>query len=329
MKTIGVLVCWLVGGFAFSQTKTPEDLGFHHEIHTYKGDRVDVVIKSKKGEEAVPKPLLLFCQGSTPEPLLKYFQEKVLAFPFNTETYEEDYHLVLIGKPGVPVVVDLEEIGPPYSYVQTLDKIPTTYTERNFLSYYVDRNIAVLETLEKENWVVKDRLVVVGHSEGSTIAAKMAAVYPKITHLIYSGGNPFGRVMSMLSEYRYKETEESLDAEHVLDHWQWIVENKDSVSDARGDSPKATYEFSEPLLAYFKQMKIPVLVTYGSKDWSAPFNDYLRVEAVKGGWSNFAFKTYVGTEHNFFPVDGNYVPNHKVRNWPKVAEDWFTWLSEN
>ncbi|MBB1138012.1 S9 family peptidase [Myroides sp. WP-1] len=327
-KSIVLLVAFL-GICSFAQTKTAEELGFEHRIFKYREDQVDVVIKSKQGEEHTVKPLLFFCQGSTPEPVLKYYKDKILAFPVDMEDYIEQYHLVFVGKPGIPLVVDLEEIGPPYSYMNTLDKIPTAYTERNYLDYYVERNIEILKDLEKEDWVAKDRLIVVGHSEGSTIAAKMAALYPKITHLIYSGGNPMGRILAIISELRYTETQENQEAERLFDHWDWIVENKDSTTDERGDSPKATYAFSQSSMSYFKEMKIPVLVTYGSKDWSAPFNDYLRVEAIKEGWKNFTFKAYVGTEHNFFPVDEKYIPDHSVRNWPKVGEDWLVWLNEN
>ncbi|MGG5505864.1 MULTISPECIES: alpha/beta hydrolase family protein [unclassified Myroides] len=326
-KSIAVVVA-LLGLCAFAQTKTAEELGFEHRIFTYQEDQVDVVIKSKQGEERKAKPLLLFCQGSTPEPVLKYYKDKILAFPMEIEDYLEQYHLVLVGKAGVPLVVDLEAIGPPYSYSNTLEKIPSVYTERNYLNYYVERNIEILKQLEKEDWVAKDRLVVVGHSEGSSIAAKMAVLYPKITHLIYSGGNPMGRMMAMLTEQRYRETQDNQEAERLFDHWDWIVANKTSTTDERGDSPKATYSFSEPAMDYFKEMKIPVLVTYGSKDWSAPFNDYLRVEAIRSGWKNFTFKAYIGTEHNFFPVDEKNNPDHSVRNWSKVGEDWLAWLND-
>jgi len=50
----------LLPNFAFSQIKTPEEFGFRHIVLKYRGDNVDVLIKSKKGEENVPKPLFFF-----------------------------------------------------------------------------------------------------------------------------------------------------------------------------------------------------------------------------------------------------------------------------
>ena len=36
---------------AFGQTKTAQDFGFRHIVYKYKTDNVDILIKSKKGEE--------------------------------------------------------------------------------------------------------------------------------------------------------------------------------------------------------------------------------------------------------------------------------------
>ena len=64
---------------SFAQPKTPEDFGFRHLQTLYKGDVVDILIKSKKGEEQKKKPLLLFCQGSLPIPLLITYKNDRLA----------------------------------------------------------------------------------------------------------------------------------------------------------------------------------------------------------------------------------------------------------
>ena len=77
---------------------------------------------------------------------------------------------------------------------------------------YVSRNIEVLKYLRNQNWVSKNKLIVAGHSEGSTIAAKMASIYPEITHLIYSSGNPMGRIMSIIAQDRSAETDTAAQA---------------------------------------------------------------------------------------------------------------------
>lgn len=318
---------------AFGQTRVPEDFGYRHIVFQYNEDKVDILIKSKEGEENVKKPLFFLCQGSLPQPLIKYLNEgkgHYRVFPFDIENYLEKYHLVIVGKPYIPVIAKVETLAmPQLTYRDSTGKFPKEYSDRNLLSYYAQRNIKVLKYLQKQKWVSKEQLVVAGHSEGSTIAAKMASNYSKITHLIYSGGNPMGRMLSIISEERFTETDSTMNAENTIEYWESIVENKNSLDYNQGDTPKATYEFSYPPINYLKKLKIPVLVTYGTKDWSASFNDYLRVETIRNEQDNFTFKAYIGTEHNFFPVDEKHVPDYNVKNWTKVGGDWLNWLNEN
>ncbi|AWI27061.1 alpha/beta hydrolase [Flavobacterium pallidum] len=297
-------------------------MGFRH-------DTVNILIKSKTGEEQISKPILLFCQGSLPQPLIKVDDKGAYdIFPFAVEKLLEEYHLVIIGKPGIPLVCNVKELGRDFTYMDANGNTPEKYTLNNTLDYYVKRNIRVLKFLGRQPWAGKGRVVVAGHSEGSTIAAKMASAYGKITHLIYSGGNPMGRIMSMMAQSRKTESnavgEQSGEDDMVL--WQSVVDGKNNTDGAGGDSYKTTYEFSIPPIRYLEKLDIPVLVSYGTKDWSTPFNDYLRVEMVREGKHNFEFKAYIGAEHNYFPVDAQGKVDYDTYNWDKVAEDWRLWL---
>lgn len=97
---------------------------------------------------------------------------------------------------------------------------------------------------------------------------------------------------------------------------------------SQGDTYKATYEFSHPPIKYLEKLKIPVLVSYGTKDWSALFNDFMRVDFIRQRKRNFTFQSYVGTDHNFFPLTADNKPNYDIFNWDKVADDWLKWLNE-
>lgn len=317
---------------AYGQTKTPEEFGFRHIVLKYKADNVDVLIKSKKGEENLPKPIFFFCQGSLPKPLIKYHDKDIFGvFPFNTDSLAQKYHLVIVSKPYTPLIADYKMLSPGYNYIDSTGKFVKGYSERNLLTYYVPRNIAVLKYLEKQKWVTKAQLIVAGHSEGSTIAAKMAADYKKITHLIYSGGNPLGRIMSIIGQSRANETDTDSTrlAEENIKYWQAVVNNKNDMDDSKGDTYKATFEFSNPPINYLEKLKIPVLITFGTKDWCAPFNDFMQVDFIRQEKKNFTFKAYIGTEHNFFPVTADNKPNYDIFNWDIVANDWLRWISEN
>ena len=72
---------------AFSQ-KTPEDFGYKHLSFDYKKLKVDVLIQSKKGEENIQKPLFFWCQGSMPQPIIKYDENGLYGtFPFDVNDF--------------------------------------------------------------------------------------------------------------------------------------------------------------------------------------------------------------------------------------------------
>lgn len=329
MKPILFFSFLIVWNTLFGQNKTPQDFGFRHIVFKYKTDNVDILIKSKKGEEDISKPIFFFCQGSLPLPLIKYHgNDSYGVFPFNPDSLSITYHLVIIGKPFIPVMEDYNTLSPNFSFIDSSGKFPKEYSDRNLLSYYVPRNIEIIKYLQKQKWVTTTQLVIAGHSEGSTIAAKMAVKYKKITHLIYAGGNPLGRIMSIVGQSRSIETDSDSTryGEDEIKFWEAVVKNKSSMDGSQGDTHKATFEFSQPPIKYLEKLKIPVLVSYGTKDWSAPFNDFMRVDFIRQGKNNFTFQSYVGTEHNFFPLTKDNKPDYDIFNWDKVANDWLKWL---
>ncbi|NVO19380.1 MAG: dienelactone hydrolase family protein [Bacteroidetes bacterium] len=316
-----------------AQNPRPEDFGFRHLQMMYKGDSVDILLKSKAGEEFIRKPLFLFCQGSLPQPLIKTDGNQAYSvFPFNTDSLVKDFHLVIISKPNIPIIADVNSLGTNFVYLDpATGKFPRAYSELNLLDYYVDRDEAVIGFLLKLPFVANTALTVAGHSEGSTIAAKLAMKSKRVTHLIYASGCPVGRMLSIVERDRSMEedTDSTRFAESDFDYWESIAGNKENMDDSYGDTFKATYDFSYPPINYLRELKIPVLVCYGTKDWSAPFNDYLRFEMIRQKKKNFTFKAYIGLEHNFFPLDKQGRANQEILNWDKVAADWQEWIRKN
>jgi dienelactone hydrolase len=101
-----------------------------------------------------------------------------------------------------------------------------------------------------------------------------------------------------------------------------------SVASKGGDAYKTTYTFSQPSIDYLLQLKIPVLVSYGTKDHGVPFNNYLRLETIRQGKRNFTFHPYIGVEHNYFGFDKEGRVDHGKFSWDQVVEDWHAWLDE-
>jgi dienelactone hydrolase len=315
----------------YGQNTAHEIFGFRHLQTVYKGDIVDILIKSKKGEELKKKPLLLFCQGSLPIPLIIKYEENgkqgiYHVFVFNPDSLSNEYHLAIIGKPNIPLIVDQRSLRSDMTFTDSTGGFPKKYIERNLLDYYVDRDIFVIKYLQKMSWVSNKNLVVAGHSEGSTIAAKLAMKFPRVSKLIYTGGNPLGRILTIIEQGRVGETDSTQYAENTIRRWKHIVNSSTEMNTEIGDTYRATYKFSIPPIQYLQKLKIPVLVCYGTKDVDLPYNDYLRVEMIRLKKSKFTFKAYIGLEHNFFPLNPNGEINYNVFNWDKVADDWRRWL---
>lgn len=316
--------------FALAQ-KIPEDFGYRHIKMKYLDDPVDIIVISKPGEEKTAKPLFLFCQGSLPQPVVKYDETGLYrTLPFDETAFLDDYHIVIIGKPFIPIISNVNKLGKNYMFLKDKENEipPKGYIDRNYLDYYVFRNNSIVKQLFKERWVKTNQLLVAGHSEGSTVAVKMASINKKITQLIYSGGNPYGRITTILEQSRFGETDSLPQGQKVVDHWKNIVANPSQIKYDGGDTFKATYSFSLPQRDNLMQLNIPVLITYGTEDWSVAYNDLFQIEAIQQHKRNITFKSYVGLEHNYFPKNEKGEIIEEVYNWDKVAGDWRDWLKK-
>ena len=330
LKPTVIIFFLLFSNLIFGQSIQFESLGFRHLQMLYRNDTIDILLKSKKGEENKPKPLFLFCQGSGPQPLIiSEGKQYYGTFPFTTDTLLNKFHVAIISKPYIDLIIERENLNRDYFYLDKNNLVPKKYAERNNLTYYVGRNIAVIRFLEKKNYILREKLIIAGHSEGATIASKLASINSKITHLIYSGGNPFGRITTMIGQFRKIETDSLPYAESRFSLWSRVLKDSNSLDFSDGDTNKSLYEFSKPPIEYLQKLKIPVYVTYGSLDWCAPFNDYFRIKTITENRINFTFKAYVGTEHNFFPLKANGETNFEVYNWNKVVYDWIDWIEQN
>ena len=317
--------------FTSAQSKKPEDFGFRHLKISYQKDTVDILILSKKGEEQKEKPVFLFLQGSLPTPLI-ILDEKgpYQIFPFKADSMLVDYHLAIISKPGVPLVLEKTELQPNYTYLNPVTKaFPQKFISNDNLDYYVKRDVAVIKYLKKQNWVAKNRFVIAGHSAGSTIAAKLAMVSKNVTHLICASGNPMGRLATMVEAIREDTTAKESDLEGEFIYWQKVVNDPADLTTKTGDSNKTNYDFFIPPINYLMKLKIPVLIAFGSKDDSAPYNNFLRLETTRLKKTNFSYNSYFGLGHNFFGFNKNGTVNYEVYNWDKVGLDWKKWLQQN
>ncbi|WP_125916458.1 alpha/beta hydrolase family protein [Hymenobacter coccineus] len=317
------LMSWLGPRVAVAQPAAlpaPETFGYRHLVVMFGRDSVDVLVLSQSGEAAVRKPLLLWAQGSLPTPLILYDQRGPYpVFPFHPKEVLRTCHLAIIGKPGIPLVADVEGKNPNQMFGATQPS--AYYCQRNYLTYYVQRDVAVLRYLKKQPWVDAGRVVVGGHSEGSTIAAHLAAVPGLVSRAVYLSGNPLGRLMSMLAEAR--QAGDTASATGTFRRWQEAVADP-AAADCVGDDNRNTYSFSTPLLPVLLRAQVPIFVGYGTQDRGVSGDDYLRLEAIRRHKTNFTFRAYAGREHNFFGVKDGQV-NYDDFYWDAVGAEFLRW----
>jgi dienelactone hydrolase len=310
----------------YAQNRKAQDFGFRHLNLVYEQDPVNVLILSQKGEEQKPKPLFLFIQDDLPIPLIIYDEQGAFGtFPFETDELLQHYHLAIVGKPFIPVVAQPAQLQDDFTYLDPqTDDFPREFLERNRPDYYTGRNLAVLRQLKTKAWVQTYPLVVAGHGEGSTIAARMAAASDDISHVIYSGGNPLaaGSASAPLSEA-------APDTAYGLQMAYERLSNlpADSLAAAEADSVRPLQP--EPGLRpkhFLEQIKAPVLVVWGSEDAIAPFNELLQQDIKQQNKGNFTFLVFDGLTHNYFGLTEEGETDYDTYHWDRIAESWLDWL---
>lgn len=314
----------------FGQHAGQQDFEFEHIRLNYKQDSIDVLKVSRKGQELVNKPLLFFCQGSLPVPLIITEGGTTYPpFPFDINTFTERYHLVIVGKPGIPLRAESTRLQADFSYLEDSTRLPPLrYSKNNYLEYYVDRNLFIIDYLLNQRYVDRTTVIAAGHSQGARVAFEMALKSKYVTHLIYAGGNPCGQIMSMVSRSRQRESpfDSTVSAENDFRLYEAMIADSSDDSMYNGDSFKSIYSFSKSSLNTFQNLDIPVLVCYGTFDPAAPFNDLLRAEMIRMKKKNITFKAYIGIDHNYFGRTETGRTDYGNFNWDKVADDWLNWI---
>jgi len=304
MRLLTLALLWLLSGLglARAQPKTPADFGYRHLRMRYQRDTVDILVLSQKGEELTRKPLLFFAQGSLPRPIILYDdQGPYRVLPIQLDTLLARCHLVVVGKPGIPLTGAVRHLGPGGSYTDPKTGVPpVTFCQHNYLAYYVRRNAAVLRYLAHQPWADAHDITALGHSEGAPIVARMARHPTPLRRVIYLNGSSLGRMLTMVSAGTDGDTTGSASA---YQRWRHIVANPSACDCTQpGDSPLTTASFSEAQtpIEDFRHCRIPVFVGYGTLDRAAVSNEYLHLEMIRASKPNFSFRAYPGVEHNFF-----------------------------
>jgi hypothetical protein len=150
-----------------------------------------------------PKPTILFLQGSLPLPIV-FYNEKITntLIPFNLKPYLEKFNFIIIARKGIPLVGSYEK--DPKGYLDNKGKVPNVYLQNDNLKYRTFQANEVLKYLYKQNWVKRDSIFVIGHSEGYRVASKLSENNKIINKLVCMSADPFNRTTEEIVKQRIK-----------------------------------------------------------------------------------------------------------------------------
>lgn len=289
---------------------------------------------------------IIYFQGSGPRPLLqittkidtlkveengiiknKITKSKMLysSIPFDLDKIPHNYAFVIISKKGIPFIT--------YSNNFKAGKI---FYENESLDYRVWQGNKVINDLITKNKNKTKKVIVIGHSEGSDVVAKLGTVNKKITHIgFWSGGANtqyydfalFAR--KEVQKGKLTETECKVKLDSLFTKIKDIQKNENSISDFwEENSYRRWTKYSEPSIENLLKIKVPIFVATCGKDESVPIESayLIPIEFIRNKKDNLTFKVYPEYDHSFMiRSEGKETEYH----WMEVFEEFMEWTNQN
>ncbi|PXV69002.1 hypothetical protein CLV62_101269 [Dysgonomonas alginatilytica] len=129
-------------------------------------------------KDSIKKPVIIYCQGSQPIPLIIENDSTIYINNLDSlyEEFYEDYNIVMISHPHTPLIVAENLLYNRKIYVPDILE-PNKFDEKYLKDYYktkfVDRGSTVINFLRKQAWVDKEKISVIGISQGAQIAVSL------------------------------------------------------------------------------------------------------------------------------------------------------------
>ncbi|RBQ12018.1 hypothetical protein DRW42_01815 [Pedobacter miscanthi] len=323
---------WPILAFTQDLGKVTNLQARHFRLISHK-DSIEFILVN--GNLDTIKPVIIFCQGSTPIPLVIKYPEGDKFIPslnnFDYQKLSKDFHIIVISMPYTPFEVDIQKLDKDFMYVIDKEKfqdLSPSYLANNYFENYNRRAKRVIDYLSRQKWVEKRRISIIGHSRGSKIAIKSSVGNKKIYKVAFLSGNPFGLIEQYVRGYRRQvdlgeiEAKESqYKIEDIYRVWKKINEDPNSVKRNFGDPDRTWTSFDQPLLDDFLKLEQPVYVGYGTEDIKAILCDLLPIFFIQKHKDNLTIKPYLGLEHNFYELDAKRKIDFAKAHWNDVMND--------
>ena len=343
MKTNILFFLLLCNFFSYGQTPSFYDKFKHFQVFKNK-DTINFHIYSKNDLKTVKK-ILLFVQGSGPQAMYEinektdtikdnseigYKLEKstyiTSSNPIRLKTFPNDYALILISKKSFPFE---RKAG------DTL--VSKLYYENETLKYRVWQADEVLKHCTKKLFTNLAKIVVLGHSEGTDVVAKLGTINKKITHIgFWSGG-----ANTQFYDFALFDRKETIAGNNTEIEFKNKFENLTATMKNIFDNPNltdkywfgCTYKrwsaFSEPSIESLLKIKVPIFVVHGAKDNSVPVESSLLIpiEFIRYKKTNLTYKLYPDLDHNL-DIPAKNQNEEPIRKWDEIFEEFIKWCEK-
>ena len=268
--------------------------------------------------------IILYIQGSDPSPQFSYRIkdskiQKLCWLNGEFKIISDEYLYVVVEKIGFEELIDEDNIP-----------IPKIYQKMNSLQNRVFRINEVINYLTAKQQY--EKVIVYGHSEGAPVAAKLAIINKKITHLGFWAGNALPDFYDFILENRrdyYKGEISDSTAQKRIDNLILKFKNisKDSVNtDGDGYTNLRWWSYAEPPIYNLLKIDIPIYVQVATKDKSAPIEStyLIPLEFSRLGKKNLTYKVCIGCNHGFVITNDQ---GNKENKWKEIFSDFIEWTN--
>lgn len=344
MKLI-ITIFTLIPLLTFGQSD-PRMEEYQHKIIFTKSDTINYHIYSRGKIEGKSK-ILIFFHGSGGNPLfmqsIKTDTIKVLengesknkiqktifinsSVPFDLDRISDDYVFVLISKKGVPFSADKDSYKP-----------SQIFYNNESLNYRVCQGDEVIKDLIKKFIKNPKKVVIIGHSEGSDVVAKLGYKNKKITHIGYWAGGANTQyydfalfIQKDVQSGKITQTEANKSLDSLFTDIK-NIENDPYNSERQwlGHPYRRWTQFTEPSIDNLLKINKPLFVAVAGKDESVPIESSLLIpiEFIRHKKENLTFKIYPEYNHSFAKP-----PKSEKDEWSwefmNVFEDFMKWVEQ-
>lgn len=270
------------------------------------GSRLTFFLGNFKDGLNARKPLLIFLDGSGAQSHFVRVGDNLGYSLFGLiASHASAYHVAATEKRGVEFAANGAR--------GTAEGASAEYNRHATIQDRVADVRLLLDTLLAEPNVDASCVLLVGHSEGATVAAVAAAEDARITHVAFLSGGGSPQLFDFYVMRRKQMREQGAAPEQIEAAIRQLDGEIRAVLDDPGNEQKlwlghaykrwttfATTSSAEHLA----RAKARLFLAHGSEDASVPIEsfDYLVMELLRRGRRDFTARRYPGCDHGFMPA---------------------------